>query len=496
MQKTFPRFIQRNITFLRIILFVAASFTALGIYLLVSSHLDGIGFPLDDAWIHQTYARNLAQLGQWAFIPGQPSAGSTSPLWSCLLSIGYIIKIQPLMWAYMLGGMSLLGIAIIGEKWFQYHFPGWFPWMGLFLIGEWHLVWAAVSGMETLLYSFLILSVFYLLFILKSRSWIIGILIGLTTWIRPDGVTLLGPAFFVIFLSNDCLRARVGKASQCFLGFLVGFLPYLYFNWRLAGSWWPNTFYAKQAEYAIYQQIPFLQRFLSLASLPLIGAGALLLPGFLYQLWSAIKIRDWVSISAILWWAGYTGIYAARLPVTYQHGRYLIPSMPVYYIMGFFGVAKIIQTIRISVVRQRILKMTWVLIIAGVWAGFYGIGAQAYAQDVAIIQSEMVASAKWISVNTPPNALIAAHDIGALGYFGGRKILDLAGLMSPEVIPFIRDEVKLANYMDNQHVDYLETFPSWYPYLSKLGTPIFDTEGKYSTNEGGDNMHVYRWRGF
>ena len=38
----------------------------------------GGGFPLDDSWIHQTYARNLAQTGQWAFVPGVPSAASTS----------------------------------------------------------------------------------------------------------------------------------------------------------------------------------------------------------------------------------------------------------------------------------------------------------------------------------------------------------------------------------------------------------------------------------
>ena len=35
--------------------------------LLESKLIDSFGFPLDDSWIHLTYARNLAEDGQWAF---------------------------------------------------------------------------------------------------------------------------------------------------------------------------------------------------------------------------------------------------------------------------------------------------------------------------------------------------------------------------------------------------------------------------------------------
>jgi hypothetical protein len=72
-------------------------------------------------------------------------------------------------------------------------------------------------------------------------------------------------------------------------------------------------------------------------------------------------------------------------------------------------------------------------IISGgiVWLAFLGIGANRYAQDVAIIQTEMVETALWISDNTPPESLIAAHDIGAAGYFANRPLVDLAGLISP-----------------------------------------------------------------
>jgi hypothetical protein len=125
---------------------------------------------------------------------------------------------------------------------------------------------------------------------------------------------------------------------------------------------------------------------------------------------------------------------------------------------------------------------------------FWLIGAKAYANDVAVIESEMVSTAHWIAENTEPEALIAAHDIGALGYFGERRLVDLAGLVSPEVIPFIRNEDRLSKYMDEKGVDYLMTFPNWYPKLSSLGSPIFHTDGTYSPKLGGENMYIYRWQ--
>jgi hypothetical protein len=121
------------------------------------------------------------------------------------------------------------------------------------------------------------------------------------------------------------------------------------------------------------------------------------------------------------------------------------------------------------------------------------LGAKAYAEDIAIIESEMVATAQWIQDNTAPNALIAAHDIGALGYFSQRDIVDLAGLISPDVIPFIRDETRLKNFLESQEVDYLMTFPAWYPSLTSSSTLIFQTQNPYSPDQGGENMAVYRW---
>jgi cytochrome c-type biogenesis protein CcmE len=104
----------------------------------------------------------------------------------------------------------------------------------------------------------------------------------------------------------------------------------------------------------------------------------------------------------------------------------------------------------------------------------------------------MVETARWVSKNTEVDALVAAHDIGALGYFGDRRLLDLAGLVSPQVIPFIRDEPRLGAWLTDQGAKYLVTFPGWYPDLTRNLQPVYQTGGKFSQAFDGENMLVYR----
>jgi len=144
----------------------------------------------------------------------------------------------------------------------------------------------------------------------------------------------------------------------------------------------------------------------------------------------------------------------------------------------------------------------WRRVVCGAWIGsaiivtvtFWIYGARAYALDVAVIETEMVRTAKWIEENTNKDAIIAAHDIGALGYFTERKILDLAGLINPDVIPFIRNEGKLAEYLNKEQADYLVTFPNWYSDLTDDLIPVYQGEGGFAPSFGMDNMAVYEWK--
>ncbi len=459
------------------LLLAMVSLAALAVYLLASQATLRAGFPLDDAWIHQTYARNLALRGEFAFIPGQPSAGSTAPLWSFLLSLGYLLGLAPLVWTFFLGWVSLTCVAWMGNRiGFHLSQPGGsrLPWIGILLAGEWHLVWAAGSGMETALYAFISLLIFWLLTRDRIPTFFAGLVCGVCTWIRPDGLTLIGPVIFTVFLTCSSWRDRMLGSFQALVGLLIGLVPYLTFNHALGGAWWPNTFFAKQAEYAIRLQEPFFTRFFRLLSLPWIGVGVLLIPGFFYILWQAWRKRQWAAIAAAAWWLGYTLIYALFLPVDFQHGRYLIPAMPVFFVLGAAGTFQLLQKLT-TTPRWRLVRFASLATLILVWLVFYARGALAYGEDVAIIETEMVDTGQWIVKHTPPDALIAAHDIGAIGYFGQRKMLDLAGLISPEVIPFIRDEARLSSYLDQRGASYLVTFPGWYPQLVKRGQAVFQT---------------------
>jgi hypothetical protein len=313
-------------------------------------------------------------------------------------------------------------------------------------------------------------------------------------WIRPDAVTLVFPAMLLLFLANMTGRKLILSVMRLGLGFASIAIPYLLFNKLVNGSWFPNTYYAKQAEYAIERSAPLLARLGEQLILPLIGVGICLLPGFIYICWKGIRDRNWSVLAGPIWAMGYLCMYALRLPVTYQHGRYLIPMMPVYFLWGLAGMAQLIH-IDSPFLWKRVLSKAWVITSGIVLLLFWVLGARAYGRDVALIESEMVDTARWVAQYLEPDALIAAHDIGALGYFGNHELIDLAGLVSPDVISFIRDENRLAAYMNKERAKYLVTFPGWYPKLVEQADPIYTSNGDFSLQQGGENMMIFRWRG-
>jgi hypothetical protein len=478
-------------TVLQLALICAFSLIA---YLLASHFYYRNGFPLDDSWIHLTYARNLALHGEWAFQPGKSTAGSTAPLWTLLLAIGFLLKLGPYLWTYLLGGIALLGTSLLAESVARKVVPtyqGKFPWAGMFFALEWHLSWAAASGMETILHALLVTIVLGALMTGSRRFLALGLLTGLSVWVRPDGITLLGPIIVYIVAVSKSWKTRMDAVLHVMLGFGVLFCIYLFFNLIIGGTPMPNTFYAKQAEYVAWQGRPFSTRLgqtmLQLWTGPIFA----LVPGVIGWLVLAIKRRDWGTLTGMIWFFGYIFIYMERLP-PYQHGRYIMPAMPVLFLWGMAGFLEFSHSKMLGRF-QWMAANAWRWLVITLSVIFFGMGAWSYAMDVALIESEMVKTAKWVSQNIGKREVIAAHDIGALGYFDSHKIIDLAGLISPEVVPFIRDENRLADFLTEHEAGYLITFPSFYESLISDLEKVYVTQSTIAYSLNGENMVVFRW---
>lgn len=437
------------------------------------------GFPLDDSWIHQTYARNLAVTGEWQFNPGEISGGSTSPLWTALLAFGHLLGFKsPFIWTIVVSTVCFAGLVFCAVRTLLVIIngrPGIALLGGLLVALEWHLLWASASGMETILYCVLITAIFLLL--LRGECWVwVSVITGLLVWVRPDGLTILGPVV-LIFVAKIFKTRQVGRELFYLVipaAILLG--GWAWFNHSITGMIFPNTFYAKQTEYAVLLTQPILDRILPIFSVPLAGFGAFLVPGFIFSLIQALKKRDLWRIAATLWFFGFGLLYAVRLPVTYQHGRYLIPMTPIFLILGFVGSVEL--GTRISMLRPGWGQLGRLLVSVGVGVSlmFAYVGSKTLTEDIKVIDKLMVQPALWIKANTPADALIAAHDIGALGFYAERNIFDLAGLIQPEIVPIVRDENALRDLIVKNEADYLVVFSDWYETLANEGqlTASFD----------------------
>ncbi|HLO15573.1 MAG TPA: hypothetical protein VK206_12135, partial [Anaerolineales bacterium] len=364
------------------------------------------------------------------------------------------------------------------------------PWVGLFFVFAWHLTWSAVSGMETLLHALIIFVVLSALISHSRRYLTLGLLAGLSIWVRPDGLTLLGPILFVALLSENSWYLRGEALWKTLLGFGALFFPYLLFNLALSGNPMPNTFYAKQAEYDVYWMSKTIMERVSDYLWPILASPfVVLIPGALMWLFRSIRARNWGTLASVVWVFGYIAIYFTRLPA-YQHGRYVIPALPIMYLWGILGLLEYVSSAKAN---RHVVKV-WNIAIIALCLMFELLGARQNAYDVFWIESQMVRTAQWVEKNLPPNARLAVHDIGALGFYVQNPLVDMAGLITPEVVPFIRDQPRLAEYLDSNSVDYLISFPSLYPQLTAHRESLFEAGVALEPMHFDENMHVYRWK--
>jgi hypothetical protein len=485
------------------------------------------GVPLDDAWIHFQFARNLARGDGFSFNPNQPTAGSTAPLWTLLLAGVYLLGGR-----FPVAGQALSGVCFLATLLATYALgrqltgSRWLAWLaGMVVAANGRMVWAGLSALETCLFTALSLAAIGLH--LRGRApvdegkpvgegkprpysqIITAALFGLAALARPEGYLLFAIALadFTFHVSRSTVHGarntqhtiRVACCVLCStLVFAAIVLPYLLFSLKSSGHLLPNTYHAKAA----VSLLPDCG-FVSLAARYLILDNPLLLPFVL--LGGLLLLRRAPLVS--LWSVGLPLAYAFLHATLYQHGRYLIPLIPCNTVLGSVGLLEMRRILTTKTQRaQRIFSRPGVLcalsalaVIGTAWR--LPVMASQYAWNVDNINAMHVALGEWIKDNTPPGALLALNDIGAIAYISERPIIDLAGLVTPEVVPLLHApdrDARLAEYLTGRDVQYVVIFPNWFPGLAASDelAPLYQVTLERNTIAGGQTMVVYRahWR--
>ncbi len=301
-----------------------------------------LAWTADDAFITFRYALNWARGLGPVFNAGERVEGYTNFLWMALLTpwaaAGWDLEIVAaclgvscyvlLFVVVALRGGVLAGGNETGAESTPFtrivaNIPLTVPALALHA----HLSVFATSGLETALFT---------LFVTAGYLEVLGgtptdrprgfVLLTLACLTRPDGLLLYAVAAIGIVLSAASgWRERL--RPHLFFGAV--YIPYWLIRFAYYGAPWPNTFYAKSADSAYFEQgLVYLG--LYGASYWLLGLACFVSPILL--LWRRIRIPGGMAIaaSAFLAWSGYVAFVGGD----FMFARFLIPITPLIFLVA------------------------------------------------------------------------------------------------------------------------------------------------------------------
>jgi hypothetical protein len=561
------------------------------------------GYALDDAWIHQVFARNIATGHGFSYNPDIPVSGATAPLWTLFMALLWPIS-GPIAGGILAGvileflaiiAVYKLTIFITGQRGLAFL-------VSLLSILTWVLIWGALSGMEVGLYS--ALSLWGLYFYFKAQSF-------------EDKYNYLAYGFFALaFLSRpECSLFLAAAAVRDMIMWLksehrtiapwlwriaipaVLLAPYFAFNYSVTGSLLTQTFTAKEQGrgllsgiidgelkriarailiYPYYHLLDFFWNLYYLIPLllPAFAVGTIKFATFE----DAFRSKRIMMVILLILYTPLMGAFAPVLATSYHHMRTVDNIIPLFIMLGVAGlfwktpsigksyikillwlalILSVVGTIFIfaddfivrslnSYLLQNISrfrdaieynKLTWyvrytgkgtLFLVMTILIGIFlcldwvrrkialrSVGAilvvlmvgynlvdllnnaGIYANDVKNINDMDVKLGLYLKDIVGKNQKVAVNDIGAIGYFSGATILDLEGLISPEItLPMIlNDSLAFQYMMAHDRVDYVAIFPVWFKYIPKrtdILKPIKRLGVDWKSIIGGDTTIVYQ----
>lgn len=469
----------------------------------------GLGFPLDDSWIHLAFARNLAAGDGLALNPGELVAGSTAPLWTALAALGVLLPGSDLLWLKLLGVLLHAGAVLL--TWALGRRLGLGAGLAALAAGAtaatgW-LAWSALSGMEVPLFACLSLGGMVRHLDERAepgRAPLALAVLGVGALARPEGVLLVALA------AGDRLLRFRRRADGALawerpgapaLGRLVRGLglaalavaPMAACYLAIGGSPLPTTLAAKTGGGGAGLHLPDL-RYLYTALGVLFQPQpwlTLLAPAGAVALVRRLGTPADRGLLPALWLLGLPLAYAcltpaAGNPLVGNFGRYLFPLFPVLAVLGALGLEPLAAALLGAAPRgapapaRRLLALAALALLLGSTLASAARTALLYGRNVADVEAGDVAMARWLAARLPEEAVVATMDVGALSALLPNRIVDLAGIGDPEVREHIRRaegegrswQDGVLRFVAERRPDYLVVFPEWLSAVERPGAPF------------------------
>lgn len=427
---------------------------------------------IDDAFITFRYARNIVEGNGFVYNPGVRTLGTTTPLYTLLMAgISALTGSEAYPWFALIANaladaitaalLALLAWRVTGRV------------IAAAIVGA---LWAAspmsvtfaVGGMET--------SVAVLWMVAAATAYVYGrgawmaafAALGVLT--RIDALLWAGPLLLHHGWTHWRAHADPGpglirwipwRVWAIFGGLLV---PWHLFSLSYFGVLVTSSVGAKRVVYHV-DDLQALARLLQHYATPFFEYDALGTPGIvigivLYPALSAIGLLYMLKRAPrLVPFAAYPWIYLAAFsamnPLIFRW--YLVPPLPAYFfsiVVGVWALADALARGRQLAAGLAAVGAVWLAFSLNAWVLHPDHGPDRPAPEMAWHKIELLYQAVGEMIHAADgvdhDTVIAAGDIGAIGYFSEARILDTIGLVTPEMTAYYPFDASLlipgANY--------------------------------------------------
>lgn len=428
-------------------------------YYNVAAQSGDVVMPLDDTYIHFQYARQLANGEPYVYNPGEEAtSGATSFLYPYILATGYLIGFKGLnlgVWAMLVGAALLTittGLLVLIGRYFK--LP---VWIALLLALSFPLTgavgWHYMSGMETGLMITLTIATLYTILTKQTRAF--GSVAALLAMTRPEGSIMALVATGMMALQNWRNRWLILP--------IVAVLIQPTVNIIFTGSSSSTGGEAK----SILSVVPFyldttiqriFENFTRILREWFIGANEHVFVNPLFSLLAVLGIvnlwrnKQRSTIIILLGWIVIIGLAIATLDTAFWHfKRYQMPLIALVFPLSIMGVGFIHRK-----GNQTAVVAGLMLMLAFLTTGEF---LRLYDVNIKNVLAQPFPMAQWLKANTPPDSLVAVHDVGMMRYIGERHTLDMVGLTTPGAADYWRNGPgSVAEFVMNEQPDYVAAY--------------------------------------